>query len=1830
MRGAALRRRVRTVMIGFPNPGAPERRPCESWAFAGYFLGGSAVGSRRLRRWGTLAGAAVLIATGAGPAAALPAPAEPAPPAPAGPRDGADERRVDVLITLRDQPSDPSTAREKANLRAQEKLVARWKTRFDLRPGRSFGYLVNGMSASVPLSRLTQLALEPEVASVRRERVYERTEHTARTLEGAPAAFAAAGLDGTGTVVSVIDSGMDISHRDLRLDDCGAAKITRVQREGAFTCKVPAGYDYADEDYDVQEPRRDSHGMHVAGIVGANGSEGDAPGDVAVTGRIDGVAPNAQLLAMKVFPDGEGGAADSDVVAAIEDSVKLGADVINMSLGSPNGQKRTSDATAMAIDAARDAGVVTVIAAGNEGQNFSPDGAADDAVGRLDDGTVDTPGTLGSALTVASLDNAVRTALLAHHGDPERSAPYEIATGAPDADSHPLVDIGLGDEAGIGGRSLDGAYALIERGEIDFAEKYDNAIAAGAGGVVIFNSAAGGEESFGMAGVEPYDLLGVVVPRSVGLELREEIAAGGSSIRLTRDVTAVPDPAGLRPSSFTSWGTTPTLDFEPEIAGIGGNVYSTFNDDTYGASSGTSMASPNVAGVTALVLEQLARTRPEVTGAARVDLARTLLMNTAQVPQAGNGVAASPRQVGAGLARADLAIGSTVSATVGGEAAAALREVRGSASFTVRLTNWGSAARTFSVPAGQQVLAETDDDQGRTQTRVSRGSLTPSTTRVVVPAGGTAEVTVRIAPERGADHFVGGWFELRAADAGQSDLRVPYLGFAGDWNAEPIVLAPGESLMDGLDLTTGLVSDGEDGVVPLSADPGRAWASPNWDGELDTVAPRLVLLRNASDLEYQLLDARGRALKTIGQEQTAWREPLGSYLGITTPGDLAWLGPNLDMSTWDPQAQDFQDLPDGRYTYRVRARLAEDRPWQQVDMPFGIDTAAPTIALGALENGVLSFTISETGSGLLEPPTVTTPGGLELTVTERGDGRYAVAVDTATVPAFTVSARDRAHNGAHASRILSDAGLLIDGADGLDGAVLTPADERIEDDALVVSGLVSPAVAAVQVGENEPVEIGGGRFRDLAPLVDGAQLIPVRALRADGTVLAEQTLRVAYDRTEPEIEIDPASLDGDGAVPLDSEGRAVLSGFVRDELSAANLTLLALVGADETEVPVGADGSFRAVLEPAADATDIVLAASDGGNYGVLVLPIAGRGAAVEGPEEPGEDEDVDPFWEPLEILNADCDIWLGVCFVPGDTEDISADGTILTLRGRALPGGRVTVRPGSRADDSGAIRDGEPISATVDDEASFALDVPVRTGENHMRITLADDAGKVLFEGPIRLFVDVNAPTLRMEEPLLIGGTLYTRTPEVEFRGTAADDGWGYTLMVNDSVVIQRMDRSSIGAQINERSFATRVRVADGDVILVIHRDANDNVLTGGIPVVLDTTAPAVELTGVEQGERVSDDRELAVTARDENLAAMTVTVDGEVVAQESTSLSTQIGPLEDALVDLRESGELDEGAEPEEVLAARTAPAQAELTASVPTAGLAPGEHVVVVSSSDLAGNRTSRAAVFHVVEPLAITGPDAVSLDITRDRLDDQAALAAEALAGQSVEGAQLALAPGTVLAEGEQKVTVVATAADGRRAEKEIALTITLKRITLTAGDVRATGTFRADERLSARWREEKGARVLELAGRAGFASVEAEISVPGAKGSRVLHLGADGTPMPLAVTWKDGRLTFTGPSHGTYRILPPKHGGGEGPSSPGSRPGDRPGSGPADRPGAGTDGGGGDGPRLGGPRGVGAADPAGRGTIARTGVELGGSLLAAALMVAAGTALAYGRTRRMDG
>ncbi len=179
---------------------------------------------------------------------------------------------------------------------------------------------------------------------------------------GAPAAWAA-GYDGTGTKVAVLDSGVDADHPDL---------AGQVIAERNFS-----GSPDAEDRY--------GHGTHVASIVAGTGAGSG--------GRYKGVAPGAKILDAKVLND-SGGADESTVLAGMEWAVSQGADIVNLSVGATD--TPGTDPVEEAIDRfSADTGTLFVVAAGNDGPG---------------EGTVNTPGSAPAALTVGAVDDEDRLA----------------------------------------------------------------------------------------------------------------------------------------------------------------------------------------------------------------------------------------------------------------------------------------------------------------------------------------------------------------------------------------------------------------------------------------------------------------------------------------------------------------------------------------------------------------------------------------------------------------------------------------------------------------------------------------------------------------------------------------------------------------------------------------------------------------------------------------------------------------------------------------------------------------------------------------------------------------------------------------------------------------------------------------------------------------------------------------------------------------------------------------------------------------------------------------------------------------------------------------------------------------------------------------------------------------------------------------------------------------------------------------------------------------------------------------------------------------------------
>lgn len=1582
--------------------------------------------------------------------------------------------RVRVVVMLKEQPSAPSESGEKSRLSNQAKLLESWKAKYDLKVDRQFGYLVNGFSAEMPEGKIQNLATEKQVASVRRERVYYQSEYSARELQGVAQAYKDFGVDGEGTVISIIDSGVYAKHPDMRLDDgvFKNAKIKSINPEaaGKFNEKVPTGYNYADDNFEVMDLTDSQHGQHVAGITAANGSEGDTP-DFASTGRIDGAAPNAQLLAMKVFsndPKKSASANDGDIIAAIEDSVKLKADVINMSLGSPNGVPDLSDGAYEAMKKAREEGVITLVAAGNEGQNFSLEGGPDDALGRLDDGTAGSPSTNDSAFSIASVNNSTLSVPLAYfEANGERTdIGYLEGVGEPDAKPHPYQYVGLGrPEDYKDGIDLKGKYALISRGEISFAEKFQYALDHGAEGVMVFNS--DGEEGYrGMAGIDKFKTFGAALTNEQGHQLLDALKADpNATVTFTDQIKQDPAPDGLEPSSFTSWGTPNDLSFKPQLAGIGGNVYSTVGENEYENMSGTSMATPNVAGLSALLTQKFAERFPDITGKERVELIETSLMNTAKILENEDGTPYLPRQIGAGLAEVDRALATDVTATVDGEAAVALKQINGPKTFTVTLTNRGDQDRTFSIPA-QKVLGETNEAGKPTLATVSNETLAASASNVTVPAGGTATVQFTLTPHTAAgNHFIEGWAQFKGEN-GALDIAVPYLGFVGDWNEENIIQEPGKPWMeDGPADNTNLVGSlGEATTKFNNPDEKPLALSPNGDGVLDTVTPGMLLMRNADEVEYEILDANSTVIASIGKDEML-RRMIGSKVPTAFDGDLTFMGRSFDGTLWDKSTGEQTPLADGSYTFRLKARIAEGYEPQITDLPFTVDAAAPTIEILDKEPGRVHFTAvdNQGGTRILDEPIVLDASGEQVTVEKQADGSFVATFDPAT-PYVTVGAVDRGFNEASTIVTFSDVPLFVN----VNGHSIPEGESayvgKDSDGALEVSGVVQGEVSRVTVnGEEAKITDGTFEYVDKAYKGPNPYTLEVIAYDASGKDVARRTITVEQDAQAPTITIDKSALNDDGKLVVGEDGSFTLSGTVTDERENANLK--AWIFNEPVEVKPDGTFTYTGKVDPSVPVVTVV--ASDGATEGTLDVEIEGREAPA--PEEKPEDNG---FARPTYDIET-CDAEENWCDISSKSEGVSEDGKTLHLTGKIQdPVSSIEFIPTSRAKD-GTITRNEPIAATIEGD-TFSVDLPIDVGIIDFHQIVKDDKGEEKFSGSFRLWVDIKPPSLHFTEPGLVGGTLYTNTDDVTFKGSISDDGWGHYLAINNEYLTDFMRHNHTGEEVNRQEFEHLVTVRDGDKLLVYSNDSMGNELVAVIPVVVDKGAPTVGVDTVKDMEVIRDQRELEAWGEDPNLANVAVSLNGKEIYNEDTELTSKAATIDGVLAPPEATDGDNAGAvapnsvnaeeaasdagdrsapEPTTVVdGTETSTAQTRLGMRIKTADLPAGFYTASVKATDLAGNVTTHTTTFIVDDDAVIEGPDTVAFEVEHGALADQAAAAKQVLDHYTVtdDGSAfkdgdttLALAPGTVLVPGEQKVTLVATDADGRSVVRVVTVTITEK-------------------------------------------------------------------------------------------------------------------------------------------------------------------------------------------
>lgn len=553
-----------------------------------------------------------------------------------------------------------------------------------------YTWVTNAVAATVPYGSIDAIEAVPGVEKVLLQRTYSVCQNETKTISdgvmiGRENTWAN-GYTGEGMKIAVIDTGLDVDHQnfaalpadklttDSTTQSMVADKLSSLNAaaryEGLtaddvyYNSKVAFGFNYVDYSLDITHDNdsQGDHGTHVAGIAAANKVDGS---------EVVGVAPDAQLYIMKVF-GANGGAYDEDIMAALEDAMLLGADVVNMSLGSTAGFTTDGEEMDALYNSVADTGVILSIAAGNEYTSafMNNYGLDQSLTSNMDNATVGSPGTYANVMTVASVENLCVFDYFLTIGQ-QKISYSEGAYGDNAAIStlvgqgYQVVAIpGLGAESDFEGLDVTGKVALIQRGELSFAEKVENAEAAGAVACLVYNNVSGGAPGISMDGsTATIPMAGISMgdgQRIIAL-LEEEPEA---LMYFSDEKASIPSPTAYEMSEFSSWGVAPDLTLEPDITAPGGNIYSTTNGGTYGLMSGTSMATPNLAGMAALV-SQYAK-ELGYSGAALHSFVYALLMSTSTPLSYDEESLYSPRSQGSGLANAFDAVTTKAYLTVPG------------------------------------------------------------------------------------------------------------------------------------------------------------------------------------------------------------------------------------------------------------------------------------------------------------------------------------------------------------------------------------------------------------------------------------------------------------------------------------------------------------------------------------------------------------------------------------------------------------------------------------------------------------------------------------------------------------------------------------------------------------------------------------------------------------------------------------------------------------------------------------------------------------------------------------------------------------------------------------------------------------------------------------------------------------------------------------------------------------------------------------------------------------------------------------------------------------
>lgn len=551
----------------------------------------------------------------------------------------------------------------------------------------------------------------------------------ATSLESDPRTWA-----GSGVQVGVIDSGIDVHHPCF--DDAGFPR-TRQRGDLRFTndkVVVARVFNNQANRSGYTPEAVDDHGTHVAGTVACALHAPALVEDAGIPYDPSGVAPGAQLGNYNVFPGDAASARTEDILNALQAAARDGMDVINMSLG--GSASGVQDLGTLAVDNLDRAGIVVAVSAGNSGPGQR---------------TISSPGSAERALTAgaSTVGHYVGVPISADRGrvtvaatgdfpvpDRDLTTPLEVVRDGAGALSTACAPLG-------GSNAVAGAVALVSRGGCSFGTKIINAERAGAVAVIVVSNLPGDPTAMGGDGVNEPTIPAVMAPLGARAVL---VALDGALVTIGDDAAYERSAFDDVLASFSSRGPVDvSYRVKPDVVGPGVNVLSavTLADcagepwvaavGCWAFFSGTSMASPHLAGMSAVVIDaHPAWTSAEV---------RSAIVNTAEQDAVKRSedpseVEIKVQYVGAGLADLDAAVRARVALSSPSVSFGAVPRGSGR-SATVRVAVTNLTDTRLALPL-------------RVQDSTGDGSFSVTPTEVTLAPGGNQTVTVAFSAPRRA------------------------------------------------------------------------------------------------------------------------------------------------------------------------------------------------------------------------------------------------------------------------------------------------------------------------------------------------------------------------------------------------------------------------------------------------------------------------------------------------------------------------------------------------------------------------------------------------------------------------------------------------------------------------------------------------------------------------------------------------------------------------------------------------------------------------------------------------------------------------------------------------------------------------------------------------------------------------------------------------------------------------------------------------------------------------------------------------------------------------